>query len=91
LTFGWQARTRKQQPRTIIGVRCWFGISPPIGDGKKIHPNLAYGYEVRGQIYNRMGELEEAVADLDFAVQASGAGPDTQRLRIELRRKLNRM
>lgn len=57
----------------------------------KIHPNLAYGYEVRGQIYDRMGELEAAVADLDFAVQASAAGPDTQRLRNELRRKLKRM
>ena len=53
----------------------------------EIHSHLAYGYEVRGRIYDRMGELEKAVADLDIAVQSWAAGPDTQRLRNELRRK----
>jgi tetratricopeptide (TPR) repeat protein len=56
----------------------------------KIHPRLAYGYEVRGQIYDGIGELEKAVADLDLAVQSRAARPSTQRLRNELRRKLER-
>jgi tetratricopeptide (TPR) repeat protein len=55
-----------------------------------IHPHLAYGYEMRGRIYDAMGELEKAVADLDCAVRSSAARPDTQRLRDELRRKLER-
>lgn len=55
-----------------------------------IHLRLAYGYEVRGQIYEGMGELEKAVADLDFAVLSSAATPHTQRLRNELQRKFER-
>jgi tetratricopeptide (TPR) repeat protein len=56
----------------------------------RIHPQLAYGYEVRGQIYEVMGELEKAVADLDLAVQSRAARPSTGRLRDELRRKFER-
>jgi tetratricopeptide (TPR) repeat protein len=55
-----------------------------------IHPQLAYGYETRGRIYDEMGLLEKAIADLDFAVQCSAATPSTQRYRDELRRKLQR-
>ena len=54
----------------------------------EIHPDLAYGYEVRGQVYDLMGELQKAVADLDFAVQSNAATPYTQQLRDKLRRKL---
>jgi tetratricopeptide (TPR) repeat protein len=54
----------------------------------KIHPNLAYGYEVRGQIYEKTGDLEDAVADLDFAVQAGATRPATHRLRNDLRKRL---
>ena len=56
----------------------------------EIHPLLAYGYEVRGQIYDEMGELEKAVADLDLAVQSHAATPHTQKLRDKLVRKFNR-
>jgi tetratricopeptide (TPR) repeat protein len=55
-----------------------------------IHPRLAYGYEARGRIYEDLGELEKAVADLDFAVQCSAATPGTQRYRDQLRKKLHR-
>ena len=51
---------------------------------------MAYGYEVRGQIYDEMGELEKAVADLDLAVQSHAATPNTQKLRDKLVRKFNR-
>jgi tetratricopeptide (TPR) repeat protein len=53
-----------------------------------IHPTLAYGYEVRGRIYDAIGELEKAVEDLEFAVQSNAARYYTRRLRNELRRKL---
>ena len=53
-----------------------------------IHPRLAYGYETRARIYDEMGELEKAVGDLDFALECSGANPDTHRFRNALRSKL---
>jgi tetratricopeptide (TPR) repeat protein len=56
----------------------------------ELHPYLAYGYETRGRIYDEMGKLEMAVADLDFAIQCSAATANTQRYRDELRSKLRR-
>lgn len=55
-----------------------------------IHPDLAYGYETRGRIYDQMGLLEKAVADLDLAVKCNAATSYTQRYREELRKKLQR-
>lgn len=83
--FPWYGRAS-----AYAGLRRFEESLRDINTAINIHPNLAYGYETRGRIYDKMGEMEKAVADLDFAVQCAAATSSTKWYRDELRKKLQR-